>query len=77
MERFIPSPFSNPTDSQFVNMMGKDDCNTQASCIDSLPLAMAYVPRQKWTTTYEPDVGLDNGTIFPELNLPFTGRRGE
>lgn len=87
MERFIPAPFSNPADNQFVRMIGKDENNTQtnctesnciqANCIDSLPLAMAYVPMQKWTTTYGPDAGFSNGTIFPELNLPFVGRRGE
>ena len=35
------------------------------------PLAMAYVPRQHWNTVYDPCQALRNGTIFPELNLPF------
>ena len=39
-------------------------------------LAMAYVPMQKWGQTYEPQMGLEQGTIFPELNLPFQGRKG-
>lgn len=39
-------------------------------------LAMAYVPMQKWNHTYEPQVGFEQGTIFPELNLPFMGREG-
>ena len=34
-------------------------------------LAMAYVPWQHWNTTYETDVALCRGTIFPELDLPF------
>jgi hypothetical protein len=37
---------------------------------------MAYVPWQKFETTYEPDMALRVGTIFPELNLPFGGGRG-
>ena len=39
--------------------------------------AMAYVPFQQFSSIYPPEQGLDNGTIFPELNKPFYGRRGE
>ncbi|PWL73028.1 MAG: hypothetical protein DBY25_01280 [Clostridiales bacterium] len=38
---------------------------------------MAYVPRQTWKTTYPVEEALERGTIFPELDLPFTGRRGD
>jgi hypothetical protein len=40
------------------------------------PIAMAYVPWQKFDKLYE-DLkrGYAAGTIFPELNKPFTGRR--
>ncbi|MBU5450355.1 spore coat associated protein CotJA [Acetivibrio sp. MSJd-27] len=34
---------------------------------------MAYVPMQMWNKTYDPDVGICRGTIFPELDLPFIG----
>ena len=44
--------------------------------LDQLPLAMAYVPMQSWTTTYELDTALEKGTIFPDLDLPFLGRGG-
>ena len=40
-----------------------------------LPLAMAYVPPQKWTITYKDEEGLRAGTIFPALHLPFKGGR--
>ena len=43
--------------------------------LDNLPLAMAYVPMQKWKNIYEADVGLDRGTMFGELDLPFQGTR--
>lgn len=42
--------------------------------LGKLPLAMAYVPFQRWRGTYEACVGLERGTIFPELDLPFCGR---
>ena len=38
--------------------------------------AMAYVTGQHLTRIYENlDEALKNGTIFPELNKPFEGRR--
>ncbi len=40
---------------------------------DNVPLAMAYVPMQRWRLLYEADVGLDRGTIFRELDKPFIG----
>ncbi len=43
--------------------------------MDGMELAMAYVPWQKYTSIYEPDKALREGTIFPELNKPFLGRR--
>ena len=45
----------------------------QMDCLSTLPIAMAYVPMQRWETPYEPAEGLENGTIFPSLNLPFLG----
>lgn len=36
-----------------------------------LPLAMAYVPPQKWTIVYDNDAALEAGTLFPALHLPF------
>ncbi|MDD3183810.1 MAG: spore coat associated protein CotJA [Anaerostipes sp.] len=44
--------------------------------IDSLALAMAYVPWQHWNHVYSPEEGIRCGTIFPELNKPFYGRAG-
>lgn len=46
---------------------------SRGKSIDDLPLAIAYVPIQKWNKTYNPEVGLTRGTIFPELDLPFLG----
>lgn len=46
-----------------------------AMLLGSLPLAMSYTPMQQWKTTYTPEEALFAGTVFPELNLPFEGRR--
>lgn len=40
--------------------------------ISQMPVGMAYVPWQKWCQTYPIEQGFQRGTIFPELDLPFT-----
>ena len=50
--------------------------NRTRRIIDSeYPIAMAYVPWQNFHKVYEPEKALMVGTIFPELNKPFLGRR--
>ncbi|MCD8323439.1 MAG: spore coat associated protein CotJA [Clostridiales bacterium] len=44
--------------------------------MERIPIAMAYVPWQHFARTYDLDQALQIGTIFPELNKPFTGRGG-
>lgn len=45
--------------------------------LEDFPVAMAYVPWQKFERMYEDlEKGYRAGTIFPELNKPFQGRRG-
>lgn len=40
-------------------------------------LAMVYLPYQKWQDLYNPNDALANGTLFVELDKPFTaGKRG-
>ena len=44
--------------------------------IDNFPIAMAYVPWQHFEDMYDNlEKAFAVGTIFPELNMPFTGRR--
>ena len=44
--------------------------------IDRFPIAMAYVTWQKFDKIYDDlEKAFRTGTIFPELNKPFTGRR--
>ena len=42
--------------------------------LSSKPIGMSYVPWQMWENIYEPQKALMNGTIFQDLNLPFTGK---
>ncbi|MBR0540943.1 MAG: spore coat associated protein CotJA [Clostridia bacterium] len=37
---------------------------------------MAYVPFQTNTTEYTLETALKNGTLFADLNKPFTGGKG-
>lgn len=54
-----------------------DDCgNSMRDELRGMPIAMGYVPWQNFGCTYEPMEGLHAGTIFPELEKPFFGRRG-
>ena len=53
-------------------------CNTACSQSETrqpMALAMAYVPWQRWKDTYPLEEGFHRGTIFPELDLPFEGKR--
>ena len=43
--------------------------------LSGFPLAMAYIPWQTFSDSYEPAKALMVGTIFPELDKPFTGKR--
>ncbi len=44
--------------------------------LSDMPIAMAYVPWQKWQNIYDAEKGFYNGTIFQDLNLPFYGTGG-
>ncbi len=44
--------------------------------VDEMQIAMAYVPCQKFSTTYDLNYALNVGTVFPDLCKPFCGKRG-
>lgn len=50
-----------------------DNVSSIDKCLDKLPLAMSYVPMQKWRDIYDTGTALKVGTIFEELDLPFLG----
>ena len=50
-------------------------CHMEWRNVEGISLAMAYVPWQRWGNLYQPEEGFRCGTIFRDLDLPFTGRR--
>ena len=51
-------------------------CGRDARQLSDLPVAMAYVPWQEWYGIFDLEKGFCCGTIFEELNKPFTGPGG-
>lgn len=52
-----------------------DECSLNTE-VERFPVGMAYVPWQRFEGIYEDlEKAFCIGTIFPELNKPFTGRR--
>ena len=45
--------------------------------VGDYPLAMVYSPIQEWRELYDNETGLSRGTIFKELDLPFTATWGD
>ena len=56
----------------------RQTCTGPTVCeeLSGMPLAMAYVPWQKWQHLYEVEKGFCRGTIFEELDKPFQGIGG-
>ena len=50
------------------------DCEVTAGVFPKeMPIAMAYVPFQKWEKPYDVMTALARATIFPSLDKPFIG----
>ena len=45
--------------------------DTTKACLEQYPVGMGYVPWQQWQQLYSPEQGLQKGTLFPDLDLPF------
>lgn len=50
----------------------KLDMETTAPSTECGRLGYAYVPIQAFDKTYSLEESLDNGTMFPELNIPMS-----
>lgn len=63
---------SMSSDSMGSNSMssGPSDYNN-CTCLERLPLAYSYTPMQELDCLYSYSEALNNGTVFPELNLPY------
>lgn len=84
-----PQPCSNDCMSKPRNSMeartpecgmpkhhSSEPCKCRHDALEDFPLAMAYVPWQKWQDIFEPCKAFQCGTIFEELSKPFRGRGG-
>ena len=58
-----------------MNVPEKEENKSIEEHLSRLPLAMAYVPCQRFADTFQLNYALNVGTIFPELCKPFCGRR--
>ena len=67
MERPMERPMERRMDPQ-----GQMPQN-QMQQMQPMVVGMAYVPWQRWQQPYALEEGFPVGTIFPDLNLPFTG----
>ena len=68
---------SCPTGVQTGNIgviITENDCNPE-TMISGMPIAMAYVPWQRYGDIYSLQRALERGTMFRELDLDFAGRR--
>lgn len=41
--------------------------------LNNYPVAMVYSPCQPWNNVYKPEIALERGTVFKDLDLPFEG----
>jgi len=60
-------------ESAVLPEMPANSGSMNSSCdIDQFPIAMAYVPWQRWQQVYPVEKAMNRGTIFPDLDKPFS-----
>ena len=59
-----------------VHVHKEHHCHCSKDPLWEMPLAMAYVPWQRWQEIYDVCDGFQRGTIFRELDKPFHGKGG-
>lgn len=55
------------------NMANASNDNNMTETPNCMPIGMCYVPWQRWGSVYEPCKALERGTLFPDLDKPFSG----
>lgn len=75
MPRTTPAPGMSPAPGG--EMSSRVPCNPgSGKGLEGRSLAMVYSPKQYYRMLYQPEEALRNGTLFRELNLPFTAIGG-
>ena len=81
LEKFGFTPQDVGLDAYFAKTVKSNNKNTYKeskfnnTMLKNLPLTMAYVPFQQIEGTYDQDEALKAGTLFPNLDKPFLGRK--
>ena len=75
-QRAVPAEVSNSRYEHTVCVEEHSSDHCIYDTLKGLPVAMAYVPWQRFSQTYDLCRALQSGTIFPELDKPFRGKRG-
>lgn len=79
LKKYGFTPRDMGLDSYFANASNRVNTPKERKFNDTmlknLPLTMAYVPFQEIEGTYNQDDALKNGTLFPNLDKPFLGRK--
>ena len=57
--------------SECICNSGQKECDCAPIPGPRVQLAIATIPMQPWVTPYEPAKALKQGTMFPNLDLPF------
>ena len=68
--------FSEGASCQLKKDCDRDHWSCDFSAVDAFPLAMSYVPMQKFKNLYDTEKALCRGTLFEDLDLPFKCERG-
>ena len=63
-------------DCEHDGMGNTEQAADRADCLRGMSLAMVYSPCQEFKDLYDHTEGLKRGTIFRELDKPFTGKGG-
>lgn len=86
MNRSYSAPFRDRAAAPSRYSCSKEDCSCHMPGVVSkdremfehlshLRIGMGYVPCQKFSDTFQPEHALQVGTIFPDLCMPFCGKR--
>ena len=60
-------------DNVDIGCLHGDSCGISCTGwgLNAHPLAMVYSPCQPWSNVYDPELALQRGTVFKDLDLPF------
>ena len=75
MQNYYQRPaFRQPYQNREINR--QKPCDVKDKLRKEFPVAMAYVPWQRYLEPYPVCKGFIRGTIFEELDKPFLGKGG-